>query len=98
MWTSFSAAKDFAVLSVRMVPDVPFVEGDRHLLAAALACSNDPDGRSDRVDVGVGLVVEGKVLGRGFFPIGEIHLQRNVVDAVRRVFEYDGCPSRFGLL
>src|ERR1700722_12631302 len=97
MRPALGAAKDLAILHVGMIPDVPFVEGDRHPLAAASIGADKFDRRSDRADVGVELGVEREIFGGILAAIGEIHVQRDVVDRVIGVIKDDALPLGIGL-
>jgi hypothetical protein len=80
-----------------MIPDVPFVEGDRHPLAAALIGADELDRRGDGVDIGVELGVEREIFGGVFAAISEIHVQRDVIDRIVGVLEDDALPLGIGL-
>src|ERR1700727_1420928 len=97
MRPALGAAKDLAILHVGMIPDVPFIEGDRHPLAAALVGADKFDRRGDGVDIGVELGVEREIFGGVLGSIGEIHMQRDVVDCVIGVLEDDALPLGIGL-
>jgi hypothetical protein len=79
-----------------VIPDVPFVEGNRHLPPTALARPHDIDGRGDGVNVVVELVVEREVVGGVSLLLIEIHVKRDMIHRVICVFENDAFPFRIG--
>ena len=84
------------ILLSGVIPDVPFVERDRHILLRPLLALHEVDHAAHRADIAIQLFRQSKEVRRVLLVVLEIHVQRNVVDIVVGLLEHRGLPLRVG--